>query len=285
MFNNVGAKIKKIAKIVCWIGIIGSVILGIIMIVQGNELNSQRTSYGGFYGDFSYTVTSNAGNGLKTSGWLTLLLGPLFSWLASLGIYALGQITMNSDITAETAVEIKELLEKERAAAEPEEPKQDEAEDQGGETAYAVKVSDYIERCSNCGTTQRKGRNVCFKCGARFIRNEAEEETEEEEDFFEPGEPEQEDISEPEVQVNESIPEAAEEEENIPESEVQEQQEESAPRSTELKEATAAVTRVFVTDVAQRTCPNCGTVQRAGRNKCFKCGAKFTEETKPQTNE
>ena len=81
MFNNVGAKIKKIAKIVCWIGIIGSVILGIIMIVQGNELNSQRTSYGGFYGDFSYTVTSNAGNGLRTSGWLTLLLGPLFSWL------------------------------------------------------------------------------------------------------------------------------------------------------------------------------------------------------------
>lgn len=230
MFDNVGAKIKKIAKIVCWIGIIGSVILGITMIVQGNELNSQRTSYGGFYGDFSYTVTSNAGNGLKTSGWLTLLLGPLFSWLASLGIYALGQITMNSDITAETAVEIKKLLEKEKAA-EPAEPEQDEAE----------------------------------------------EETEEEDDFSEPGEPEQEDISEPEVQVNESIPEVAEEEEDIPESEVQEQQEESAPQSTEPKEATAAVTRVFVTDVAQRICPNCGTVQRAGRNKCFKCGAKFTE--------
>ena len=239
MFDNVGAKIKKIAKIVCWIGIVGSVILGITMIVQGNDLNSQRTSYGGFYGDFSYTVTSNAGNGLKTSGWLTLLLGPLFSWLASLGIYALGQITMNSDITAETAVEIKELLEKERAAAEPEEPKQDEAE----------------------------------------------KETEEEEDFSETDEPEQEDISEPEVQVNESIPEAEEEEENIPGPEVQEQQEESAPRSTEPKETVAPVTRVFVTDVAQRTCPNCGTVQRAGRNKCFKCGAKFTEDAEPNTDE
>ena len=34
MFDNIGGKIKAVAKVICWIGIITSIIIGFIMLVQ-----------------------------------------------------------------------------------------------------------------------------------------------------------------------------------------------------------------------------------------------------------
>ena len=56
MFTNIGGKIKALAKVVCWIGIILSVIFGIISIVTGNEMSNSR-------------YNSVDGSAMVTSGW------------------------------------------------------------------------------------------------------------------------------------------------------------------------------------------------------------------------
>ena len=68
MFDNIGGKIKTLAKVLCWIGIVGSVIAAI-----------------GFF---------TSGNGI--TGWSMLIAGPLASWISSFTLYALGEIADNS---------------------------------------------------------------------------------------------------------------------------------------------------------------------------------------------
>lgn len=71
MFDNIGRKIKTLAKVLCWLGIIGSEIAAIVMI------NSR------------YTET-------QITGWVTFFAGPLVSWISSFTLYALGEIADNS---------------------------------------------------------------------------------------------------------------------------------------------------------------------------------------------
>lgn len=72
MFDNIGSKIKTLAKVVCWIGIIASVIIGFILLVQDED-----------------TVLA---------GLLTMILGSLGSWIGSFMTYGFGQLIENSDI-------------------------------------------------------------------------------------------------------------------------------------------------------------------------------------------
>ena len=72
MFNNIGSKIKSLAKVICWLGIIISVITGIIGIINGTE---------------QFTV----------SGIITIIFGSLASWLGSFFAYGFGQLIENTD--------------------------------------------------------------------------------------------------------------------------------------------------------------------------------------------
>lgn len=85
MFDNIGRKIKTLAKVLCWLGIIGSVIAAAVMI------NSR------------YTET-------QITGWIMFFAGPLVSWISSFTLYALGEITENS---ATQAILLKKLAQKE----------------------------------------------------------------------------------------------------------------------------------------------------------------------------
>lgn len=71
MFENVGGKIKFIATAVAWIGIISSVIGGMIL------LTSKDTILFGF---------------------LIITVGSIASWLSALTLYGFGQLIQNSDI-------------------------------------------------------------------------------------------------------------------------------------------------------------------------------------------
>lgn len=66
MWENIGSKLQKLAKIMCWLGIIVGVITGIILIAQGNQ---------GIW-----------------MGILYLILIPLFSWIGSWATYGLGLV-------------------------------------------------------------------------------------------------------------------------------------------------------------------------------------------------
>lgn len=72
MFNNIGSKIKTLAQVVCWLGIVICVIVGIVLMAQDEE---------------------TVGIGL-----VVMIFGSLFSWIGSFMTYGFGQLVENSDI-------------------------------------------------------------------------------------------------------------------------------------------------------------------------------------------
>ncbi len=74
MFNNIGKKIKTLAEIICWLGIIFSVLFGL----------------GNIFSDKS-------GLSLFT-GLFLMIVGPLISWIGTFLLYGFGQLIENSDI-------------------------------------------------------------------------------------------------------------------------------------------------------------------------------------------
>ena len=76
MFGNIGGKIKTLAQVVTWIGIIGSVIYGFVL---------------GIYEDLIF------------EGFIMALLGSLISWVSSFVLYGFGQLIENTDKLVELA--------------------------------------------------------------------------------------------------------------------------------------------------------------------------------------
>lgn len=72
MFRNVGQKIKTVAQVFTWLGIVASAFGGIVLIVDGGwELQL---------------------------GLLVMVGGALLSWLGSLTLYGFGQLIENTEI-------------------------------------------------------------------------------------------------------------------------------------------------------------------------------------------
>ncbi len=78
MWKNVGNKVKIIAKIMCWAGIVLSVIAGIALIISGQTAQVTIGS--------SYLAVNGVVGGI-----LVIILGSLGAWLGSLATYALGE--------------------------------------------------------------------------------------------------------------------------------------------------------------------------------------------------
>lgn len=74
MFDNIGKKIKTLANVLCWVGIVASVITAIIMFIMVEE-GPYRTE--GLY------------MGL---GFAFLIGGPLSSWVSSFFMYGFGEL-------------------------------------------------------------------------------------------------------------------------------------------------------------------------------------------------
>ena len=89
MWNNIGGKIKALAKVIFWIMAVLSVIGAIGMIVAGADMNSQR-----------YRSYDNPGTVFIVAGIVMLFLGPLFAWIGSFMTYGFGQLIESSEETA-----------------------------------------------------------------------------------------------------------------------------------------------------------------------------------------
>lgn len=72
MFDHIGSKIKTFARVICWIGIVASIVCGIVFLLNGS-------AYG------------------IVTGLLTIVIGSLMSWLGSFMTYGFGQLVDNSD--------------------------------------------------------------------------------------------------------------------------------------------------------------------------------------------
>lgn len=86
MLNNIGEKIKTLAKVLCWIGIILSVSTGILSL----------------FGGIDYFLSF---------GFILLFLGPLLSWIGSFLLYGFGELIAKT-------TRIAEILEQRYAAEE-----------------------------------------------------------------------------------------------------------------------------------------------------------------------
>lgn len=73
MFNNIGRKIKVLAWVVCIVGMVGSFIGAVIQWVNAGNY---------YYG----------GDTLVLSGFITLIVGALVSWVGSFFTYGFGQL-------------------------------------------------------------------------------------------------------------------------------------------------------------------------------------------------
>ena len=70
MFDNIGGKIKTLAKVICWIGIITSVITGIVFAISDDDM--------------------------ILYGLLIAVGGSLISWIGSFFTYGFGELIENS---------------------------------------------------------------------------------------------------------------------------------------------------------------------------------------------
>ena len=73
MFKNIAKKLKALAKVICWVGIVLSVLAGLLYIFAS--------------GDITYAI----------AGVVAMLLGILLSWVGSFVLYGFGQIVENTD--------------------------------------------------------------------------------------------------------------------------------------------------------------------------------------------
>lgn len=86
MFQNIGKKIKTLAKVLCWIGMIGSIVGGIVMVLSGVAV-------------LDYDAA--AGVAAIVTGALTAVLGALFSWFGSFMMLGFGEIVEKVNEIAE----------------------------------------------------------------------------------------------------------------------------------------------------------------------------------------
>lgn len=86
MFNNIGKKIKALAKFLCILGIILSILIGVLMILSHSG-DPQTLFY----------------------GILVIVLGSLLSWVGAFFAYGFGELVDNSKKAVEQLERIKTL--------------------------------------------------------------------------------------------------------------------------------------------------------------------------------
>ena len=131
MFDNIGGKIKTLAKVICWIGIIGSVILAIIMFASAEDSYNEETNI--------------------MLGFVFLIGGTLLSWIGSFFAYGFGELI-------EKATEIEKNTRENRVCTEA--PKNNF---QSHSITHKENATAHKWRCENCGKMTSK--SPCENCG------------------------------------------------------------------------------------------------------------------------
>lgn len=101
MYDNIGNKIKSLATAMCVIGIICSIITGIVIIANA------KTE--GYY----YSYSKSAWNGtLVATGIAVMVLGSIASWIGSWVTYAIGEIAVDVNSNSMKLERIEGLMNK-----------------------------------------------------------------------------------------------------------------------------------------------------------------------------
>ncbi len=134
MFDNIGGKIKTVAATIAWLGIIGSIIVGSVMIAEASD---------SYYPSATETL----------SGWLVMIVGSLSSWVSSFTLYGFGQLIENTDAISSEMESIRHIT-SEYVANVPDkaqEPSNNtESSTNSNDTTSSINPSSYIGTCDFC---------------------------------------------------------------------------------------------------------------------------------------
>ena len=134
MFDNIGSKIKTVATTIAWLGIIGSIIIGIIIIAEAND---------SYYPSATETL----------SGLLVIIVGSLSSWVSSFTLYGFGQLIENTDTICSEMESIRHITSKHITNAS--DKAQSSSNDSGSfansnDTASSANLDPCIGTCELC---------------------------------------------------------------------------------------------------------------------------------------
>ena len=161
MFENVGANVKTLAKVVCWLGIIASIIGGIVIWVSGGRMGSDL---------YNSSYSSSSGWGISPSfltGLLTMVIGSFFSWLASLTTYAIGEAAEYAEYNAKKLLDLEAKLKEMEKKLET----STASETSGAPVSSPAASSDSVKYgdkwcCHKCGKWNDITSNYCKECGS-----------------------------------------------------------------------------------------------------------------------
>ena len=137
MFDNIGDKLKRLAKFSCWFGIIGSVISAIALWAANSRYNP--------------TI------GL---GFVILVVGCLCSWIGTWAIYGIGEAAENSWEARASLQQISRQLSKLQTAEQPAPAPQP--------TYTPPRLSHRSSEgwiCKMCGEKNTASASYCKSCG------------------------------------------------------------------------------------------------------------------------
>lgn len=135
MFNNIGGKIKGLAKVITWLGILASLVAGVIVIQSGNVVNR-------YYGTNEPMVLQ---------GIAVMVLGSLASWIGSFLIYGFGELI-------DHAAEIAHNTRKQDGEDKAETPLP-------SINGKGAKDKEVTWRCPSCKTDNSLISRTCKTCG------------------------------------------------------------------------------------------------------------------------
>ena len=150
MWENIGSDVKGLAKVVCWLGIIGSIIYGIILIMA--------------------TTTTKTVHPYIGAGIAWIILGSFASWIGSWVIYAIGEAAEAAEVqlnttenkiyktfTEETKKQLRTETEANKVNVKPNEEK---------ELAKKHNITEpgYYWICPDCGAASKTSLSICRNC-------------------------------------------------------------------------------------------------------------------------
>ena len=94
MFRNIGRKIKVFAKVVCWIGIVCSILTGLLVMIAGLAASDFAVRLPEQAGQLQVHVSAGAA---IFTGILIIVIGSLVSWIGSFMTYGFGQLIDNTE--------------------------------------------------------------------------------------------------------------------------------------------------------------------------------------------
>ena len=152
MFSNIGGKIKVLAVVMCILGMVASLAIGVIVIIGGGFLR-----FSGSYG--------SAGTAATIVGILIIIFGCLFSWIGSFVLYGYGELIAKMMETADNTRNMLFAMQQKGGGSPsgfapvppfPEPPVQPQPE---------MNIAAGPVTCPSCGAVNSPDVNFCVNCG------------------------------------------------------------------------------------------------------------------------